>query len=374
VIIPAYNAAGFIVETLGSALNQTYRDLEIIVVDDGSTDNTAEIVEDIASRDTRVCLLRQKNRGAAAARNLGIEHAGGRLIAPLDADDLWRPDKIAKQVTAMRSAGPRVGMVYAWSSLIDEAGRALLRGGNVARYEGYVQPFLVLHNFIGNGSAPLLRRECVLEVGGYDTSLRPRGGECEDHMLYLDIAERYDVVFVPEILVGYRVSPSSLSNNVQRMKRGHELVLETMRSTHAELPNRLYRWSRSFNCVYLGRRCLRRGKPLAAAWLFISALAHDPAMVWEPAFRRAIGRLVAQFAASMAKSEAEPGCRFLDRQIQLATLTTGETKTLSRRRHSFLVALAKSARHREPLRRPKSSVVNLAGPTTLASRGSTASD
>jgi glycosyltransferase involved in cell wall biosynthesis len=349
VIVPAYNAAGFIAEALDSALSQTYSNLEVIVVDDGSTDDTAEIVEAVVSRDPRVRLLRQKNCGVAAARNRGIEQSRGALIAPLDADDLWRPDKIAKQVAAMRSGGQGVAMVYAWSVFIDESGRVLPRGGSFARHEGEVFPFLLFRNFIGNGSAPLLRRDHVLEVGGYDATLRARGGECEDLMLYLRIAERFGVTLVPTVLVGYRLSRLSLSHNVQRMKRGHQLVLEAIRARHPELPSRLFRWSMSFNCMYLGRRCLRRGDLRAAAWLFGCAFAHDPAILFEPPFRRTVGRLISQFAENAGRTESgnEAKPKFLDPWLELSATPIGEIDVFSRRRYAFLNTLVSHPRHRK---------------------------
>jgi glycosyltransferase involved in cell wall biosynthesis len=342
VIVPAYNAAAFIAETLGSALAQTYRDIEVIVVDDGSTDNTIEIVKSIGSRDHRIRLLQQRNGGVAAARNYAIDQSRGTLVAPLDADDLWRPDKLAKQVAAMRSSDPDVGMVYAWSASIDQNGQVLARIGNYARHEGDIFPFLVFHNFIGNGSAPLIRRDAVLEAGGYDTTLSTRGGECEDLMLYLRVAERYRVIHVPAILIGYRVRHSSLSSNVQRMRRGHELVLETMRARHPHIPAALLRWSRSFNCMNLSRRCLRRGKMRTAAWLLVCALAYDPMMLLEPTMRRSLGRLIAQFVKSTRFTRndcSEAGSKFLDPWIELAAPPAQASDVLSRRRCALLRVL-----------------------------------
>lgn len=353
VIVPAFNAAAFVAEALDSALAQTYRKLEVVVVDDGSTDNTAEIVEAVSFRDSRVRLLRQKNRGVSAARNLAVSQSRGTLLAPLDADDLWHPEKIAKQVAAMQAGGPRVGMVYAWSSLIDESGRVLLRDGHVALHEGNVFPFLVSYNFIGNGSSPLLRRDYVLDVGGYDTTLRARGGECEDLMLYLGIAERYDVLLVPALLVGYRVSSTNLSSNVDRMKRGHELVLETIRSRHLDLPEQLYRWSRAFNYTYLGRRSLHLGRSFSAAWFFGCALAQDPALLFEPPFWRALGRLGSRFAADSDRVNrvGSTMSKFLDLPLRPDSVAQREIEDFSRRRHAFLMNLAKRDRS-EVMQRP----------------------
>lgn len=98
VIIPAYNAEAFIGRTLESVLAQTYENIEVLVVDDGSRDRTAEIVASFAQKDSRVILLKQQNAGVAAARNLAIEKSRGEYIAPLDADDIWYPSKLDKQV------------------------------------------------------------------------------------------------------------------------------------------------------------------------------------------------------------------------------------------------------------------------------------
>src|SRR3954453_10527365 len=96
VIIPAYNAGATVERTISSVLNQTYSSIEVLVVDDGSTDNTAVLVQRMADADPRIKLLQKPNGGVALARNFGIAHAAGEFIAPLDADDLWHPEKIAK--------------------------------------------------------------------------------------------------------------------------------------------------------------------------------------------------------------------------------------------------------------------------------------
>src|SRR5215212_2053917 len=104
VIIPAFNCAGTIVTTIESVLKQSYNPIEIIVVDDGSTDNTATIVQSLAETHASISLIRKPNEGVASARNAGIEAAQGDLIAPIDSDDLWHASKIAKQVQAFQQA------------------------------------------------------------------------------------------------------------------------------------------------------------------------------------------------------------------------------------------------------------------------------
>ena len=101
VIVPAFNAASYIRQTLNSVLAQTYRKIEVILVDDGSSDSTAKIVEEFVARDPRFQLIRQANAGVGAARNTAIKRARGKYLAPLDTDDLWFPKKLETQVACM---------------------------------------------------------------------------------------------------------------------------------------------------------------------------------------------------------------------------------------------------------------------------------
>ena len=204
VILPACNAERFIGKTLESVLAQTWRKLEIVAVDDGSEDRTAEIVREHARRDPRVRLLRQVNRGVAAARNHAIEHSAGALVAPIDADDAWHPLKLERQVRALEAQPPVVGLAYVWSRRVDAEGRAI---GPCAgdTCSGAVFLPLLLGNFIGNSSSPLIRRECFDRVGGYSSAFQTRGAQgCEDWELYLRLAEAYRFLVIPECLVDYR--------------------------------------------------------------------------------------------------------------------------------------------------------------------------
>ena len=344
IIIPAYNAERFIAETLASARTQTHGNLEIIVVDDGSTDGTASIVEEIASVDRRVQLLRQPNGGVAAARNLGIERARGEFIAPLDADDIWHPQKIARQIAAMRAAGPKVGMVYTWSLRIDETRHILSRPSSVPDYSGNVYPFLVLYNFVGNGSTPLLRRSGVLEAGGYDQSLRARRGEgCEDQLLYLLLAERYEAALVPDFLVGYRMSASNMSNNTWQMSRGHDLVIEAVRERHPELPPRLFRWSNSLTRFFLSRQNMRRRRLGSAALFLALSLASDPAFLLEPPFRVAAAGLWRRMLRGGARAQSG-GQRSKFPESSIAPESRASQKApFSRRRLEFLMTLCEES-------------------------------
>jgi glycosyltransferase involved in cell wall biosynthesis len=250
VIIPAHNAQRFLPMTLAYARAQTYKDLEIIVVDDGSTDSTLEIAEEAAKADHRVRVVYQRNAGVAAARNRGIVEAHGDYVAPLDADDIWHPRNIALQVEALKAAGPDAALSYAWFVSIDERGR--LRGPgrqNRLRASHQVLPSLMVGNFIGNGSSVVMRRTRVESVGGYDPSLRARGGEgFEDHALYLALAERWNFAFVPQYLIAYRRHNAAMSCDSRSMARSGALVLADLRLRRQDL--RGYRLGRCHAAYY----------------------------------------------------------------------------------------------------------------------------
>ncbi len=257
VIIPAYNAEAFIGRTLESVLSQTYENIEVLVVDDGSKDKTAEIVASFAQKDSRIILLSQQNAGVAAARNLGIEKSRGEYIAPLDADDIWYPSKLDKQVQCILEGGSSVGLVYAWSLFIDEDDVIIGQYEpydylNIHSVEGEVYPAILFRNFIGNASAPLIRRTCFEKLGGYNCELKQQNAQgCEDWDIYLRIAECYEFRVVPEFLIGYRQGSASMSNNSKTMAKSYNLVMADFQKRHPEIPTYVYTWSASSFYVYL---------------------------------------------------------------------------------------------------------------------------
>ena len=260
VIVPAYNAKPYIEQTLDSLLNQSYPNLEIIVVDDGSRDGTALCVEVMARNHPHIRLIRQSNQGVAAARNRGIEESRGELIAPIDADDIWFPDAVTKLVNRLLESEPDVGVAYAWSVIIDENG--LLDGRfRCSKIEGDVFGTLICHNFIGNASSTLIRRACLEKVGGYDEGFRAMGTQgCEDWDLYLRIAEEYQFKVVPEFLIGYRKSQTAMTSNFTVMADAHRRVIGRALQRHQSLPRALARLSTSNFYLYLAHDSHYRGQ------------------------------------------------------------------------------------------------------------------
>ncbi|PDT22278.1 glycosyltransferase family 2 protein [Rhizobium hidalgonense] len=233
VVIPAFNASTYIERTLRSAMRQTYTALEIIVVNDGSTDDTAKLVEQTAMSDSRINLLSTPNRGVAAARNTGIEASSGRFVAFLDADDLWHPTKIEKQVNALKRLSSRWVAVYALHYVINEDDE-IIRPGSSDVARGYIYARHLNLKYIGNGSALLVRRDVALKIGGFDSSYAAAGiGGCEDLDFELKLAARYFIEVVPERLVGYRKHPGSMSSNHLRMGKS---ALEVVRRSLAANP------------------------------------------------------------------------------------------------------------------------------------------
>ena len=232
VIIPAHNVERFIGQTLRSVLNQSHDALEVVVVDDGSNDGTAAIVTSVAERDPRVRLIRTHNVGVSGARNLAISASRGEFIAPIDADDIWRQDKLARQLAVMHASGPEVGVVYCWSAGIDEHNRIILPTWNNSVAVGNVLRDIVVSGIAGNGSTPLIRRKYIEAVGGYDAELML----CEDWKFYTALAGVCEFAVVPEYLTGYRLHMESASLNVLPMENAIDGVTEWIVRTWPWLP------------------------------------------------------------------------------------------------------------------------------------------
>nr|WP_205923238.1 glycosyltransferase family A protein [Rhizobium leguminosarum] len=235
IVIPAYNAERTLAETLASVSSQSYDKLEILVVDDGSRDSTFELASDYGLSDRRIRVLRQDNGGVARARNHGIREARGFYIAPVDADDVWHPEKIERQLQALRKLPGGHGVAYNWYAAIDENG-IIFGHSRPVMHEGNIFEPLLRENFIGNGSTPLMPRAEILRCGGYDAGLRDNGAEgCEDLKLYLALAEILPFALVPDFLTGYRFTRGNMSSNAYRMLKSHSLVMAPIITRYPQL-------------------------------------------------------------------------------------------------------------------------------------------
>jgi glycosyltransferase involved in cell wall biosynthesis len=271
VIIPAYNCARWLGQAIDSVLGQTLRDLELLVIDDGSTDATGEVARAYGDR---LRYARQENRGPAAARNHGMRLARGELIAFLDADDLWLPAKLERQA-ALLDRDPRVGVVYCDGLFIDPDGRPI---ENYVRqtplHRGRVAIELFCDHFLMT-PAVVFRRVLLETAGAFDESLRV--GEDYDFFLRLAAAAVTDVV--EEKLWARRVVPDSLSRRdyvldartdlatLRRFIRRHPEI----RAAHRE---RVRRRLADYHFAF-GYRCLEEGRNGLALGQFLRALTHE---------------------------------------------------------------------------------------------------
>ena len=215
VVMPAWNAARWLGRALASLVTQTFADIEIIVVDDGSEDATPEIVSAFAARDARVILVRQDHAGFSAAANRGVAEARGEYIGRLDADDVALPDRFAKQVAFM-DAHPEVGVVGGSMIVIDENDRKLHRmpyptenvDTEMLKYSALAHP------------ATLIRRSLMAELGGY----RRAFVHAEDYDLWLRIAERARLANLPDAVTYYRGHAGQISVAHSRSQQGSASV------------------------------------------------------------------------------------------------------------------------------------------------------
>jgi glycosyltransferase involved in cell wall biosynthesis len=248
VIIPTFNRRDYLPIALDSVLAQTYTDYEIVIIDDGSTDDTRDI---LAPYEQRIRYFYQENRGIAAARNRGIEEARGTCIALLDSDDYWLPGKLACQVEGLEE-NPQWGMVATRCSSISPDGR--FRRHNRPGKSGWILTDLFKSNFIRTSSA-MITRECLEQVGVFDTSLP----ECEEYDLWLRIAHRYPIGFINQPLTVYTDNPHGVSIDSLAGRHFRITVLEKEYLRKC-IPPALYRRRMARNYHYLGRHYLRRGQ------------------------------------------------------------------------------------------------------------------
>ena len=276
VVIAAFNAERTIAETLGSIAAQTCRDFEVIVVDDGSTDRTAELVGDSAAGFPQLVCIGQANRGQPAARNRGIAAARGRYVAFVDADDLWMPEKLERQVGYF-DAHPEAGLVYSDAEVFDGAsGRTLCRVSDKCRlHEGDVLEQLLLKSFIPSPT-PMVRREVFGEVGLFDESRELAIGE--DWNMWLRIAEHRSIAVVLEPLARVRLHDRSMmrSSNADAIYESRRRIVE---QTIARKPDLLKGIKSRVLCDLAnsaGLRHLKLGNNRGARRMFAKAVREQP--------------------------------------------------------------------------------------------------
>lgn len=285
VIMPAYNARPFIEEAIRSVLTQDYPNIELVVIDDGSSDGTPELAEQYGHR---VKVLRQRNAGPAAARNRGIAEASGEFIAFLDADDVWLPGKVALQVQYLQDH-PDVGVVFGafvrWHCQPDGSFSAPLSATNTAckefelvpEHSGWVYTALLFDNVIHIITA-MIRRTVVEEVGNMNESLSTG----EDYDFWLRVSQEFRADKLTRTLAYYRMHAASITQVPRKENNEYKVLLQAIAAYGLKGPDGVAASksalrSRLFDlCFSHGYFHIRNGDPKVAQEAFSAALKYSP--------------------------------------------------------------------------------------------------
>jgi glycosyltransferase involved in cell wall biosynthesis len=283
VVIPIYKVEKFIRSSIQSVLSQTFSDFELLLIDDGSPDDSRKIYENFM--DPRIRIISQENRGLSAARNTGIRHAKGDILAFLDGDDLWVPNKLEKHLEHLRKF-PEVGISFSRSEFIDEEGESL---GNyqMPKLSDITASHLLFQNPIGNGSAAVVRREVLdsicykpqvqmgeaNEIWYFDETLRR--AEDIDCWLRVSILTSWKIEGIPEALTLYRINSKGLSADLYSQLQSWEQVIEKTRSYAPDLIDQWMLLAKAFQLKYLARQAIRYQDGKTAVSLINQAIKTD---------------------------------------------------------------------------------------------------
>jgi len=263
VVIPAYNYARYLPEAIGSVLAQTYPDFEVIVVDDGSTDETRAVVQRFD--DPRVRYVWQENQGLSAARNTGIRESKRAYVGFLDADDLWQPNHLAAAVAEFARRGPEFALVAGTSVRMDQDKRELpTRIRPEQETQELTAADIVLKTRFMPSSA-VVRRSVFAECGDFDRQLR----SSEDRDMWIRLGARYRLAHLSARTVLVRKHTSNMSRHADRMQRSMRTVLERAQELGIESSTHFFFWNQvwaifHFQCAWMLFDEGRRGEAVRA--------------------------------------------------------------------------------------------------------------
>ncbi len=246
VIVPAYNVENYIAETIVSLQKQTFQDLEIIIVNDGSTDKTLEIVNQF-QKDAKIKIINQENQGCCAARNSGIGIARGEYIGFCDADDKWSPEKAISHIKFLIE-NPDIDLTFSWWKLVDEKGNSTGRF-KACKKQSIELEDLLKENLIGSTSNVVLRSTALEATGGFDENLQSN----VDLDLWLRIIQlrEQNVKCVEQFLVDYRMRPGQITKNWKRMSHYWNIVFNRVKLKFPERVLTIEKEARSCQYRYL---------------------------------------------------------------------------------------------------------------------------
>jgi len=287
VVIPMYNVANYIEAALESVLTQSYQNLEVICVDDGSPDNSADIVRTIS--DDRIKLVQQQNRGLAGARNTGLNVAQGKYVALLDADDLWHEDKIKLHVEHLEQ-NTDIDISYSPSLFMSESGE-LLSIGQFPKLTNVTAKDVLCRNPVGNGSAPVIRSRLLAKIEKQTTNklnmrveyFDERLRQSEDIEFWVRCALTYNAQFegIEQAVTYYRINADGLSANLEKQFASWQHAMDYNREQHAEFFARWYSLAKAYQYRYLARRAVKSNMPNAATSYLVKAFKTDARILVE---------------------------------------------------------------------------------------------
>lgn len=272
IIIPAFNAAKFLPAALDSVEAQTFGDWRIVLVDDGSTDNTSGIVASYQVRfGSRLTYIKQANAGLPAARNTAIRNSSAEFLALLDADDVWLPQRLEESLKSF-AGRPQSGLSYGMIQYIDLEGVTTDWTDRKQKHgEGWIAKEIYTRRVYLPCPTITFRRHCIEEVGLFDESMRAT----EDRDLWLRIALKFEVRFIERVIAKYRISPNSMSTDPERMFKAQMQFIEKHRGNPGCGP-----WQRrvALGSIYkqYADALSRRGKPGQAVKNGLRAMLLNP--------------------------------------------------------------------------------------------------
>jgi glycosyltransferase involved in cell wall biosynthesis len=235
IIMPVYNTVSYLGESVESVLSQSFTDFELIIIDDASTDGSAELLNNF--RDDRIKILTNtQNKGIVFSRNRGLNEAQGNFIAQFDSDDVARPDKFEKQIDFLKR-NPDFGMVGSWVRMIDSEGKLIKQKWRLPAKPHLIPAIMLFRNYFVQST--IVARHGAIPEGGYKTGY----DVVEDYKMWIEIANKYKVWNLPEYLVNYRVHGSSATNSDStRLNKQHHLIFaDLFRDLNIDLDEQNFR-------------------------------------------------------------------------------------------------------------------------------------
>lgn len=264
VVIPTCDRVDLLKRAIDSVLSQSFKNYEIIVVDDHSEDGTPDFLRSL--EDPRLRFISRRERGGgAAARNTGIGVAAGDFVAFLDDDDAWHSNKLQRQFERMKQL-PEVGMLYTGTVHIFQDSGRIYRTVN-PRYRGEIFNDLLMQNMIGTTSSIMVRRQALMEVGGFD-ELFP---SCQDWDLYLRLAQRWPIDFVDQSLVNFFLHPVRITHNYDAGIKGRKMILKKYRPYIGNNSKIL-----SLHFAAIGKLCCQAGRYAEGRHFLLKATRQNP--------------------------------------------------------------------------------------------------